>query len=273
MAQTINNSATTIYNINGGATETITSNVLPINFQTTTGLTLTKTANPTTFSAGDIITYTIKITNNSSSYLNGVRIIDNLGGGNLAYVLSSATLTSGSTSYPVNPIVTNPLTFTLQQLASGSTMTLTYKAQVIFNLPQSVSIITNNIQGIGYTASGTITGYANSTIQKKTELGFSLEKSSNLTDVMSNQPFNYYIKHTNNTNSNANVSSITDNLPDNYNLMSASLKVGSNNPIILLSSDYTIDQNNSLVVTSVAGQSIVVPANDIAVLTLNGYFD
>ena len=167
MAQIINNSASTIYNINGGASETATSNVLPINFQDSTGLTLTKTASPETFSVGEIITYTIRITNNSSSFLNGVRIIDNLGGGNLAYVLSSASLNAGSTTYPVTPIATNPLTFTLQQLASGATMTLTYRAQVIFNLPTNISLITNTVQGIGYTASGTITGFANTSIQKK----------------------------------------------------------------------------------------------------------
>ena len=167
MTQTINNSASTVYNFNGGASEIATSNVLPINFQSSSGLTITKTATPTTFSAGDIITYTIKITNNSGSYLTGVRIIDNLGNGNLAYVLSSASLTAGSTTYPVNPVSTSPLTFTLQQLNVGATMTLTYKSQVIFNLPPTVSMITNTVQGIGYTSSGTITGFANTTIQKK----------------------------------------------------------------------------------------------------------
>ena len=167
MAETINNSASTVYNINGGASESATSNVLPINLQSSTGLTITKTANPTTFLAGDIITYTVTITNNSASFLNGVRIIDNLGGGNLAYVLSSASLTAGSITYPVNPVATNPLTFTLQQLGVGATMTLTYRAQVIFNLPSTVSMITNTVQGIGYTASGTITGFANTPIEKK----------------------------------------------------------------------------------------------------------
>ena len=273
MAQTINNSASTVYNFNGGASETAFSNVLPINFQDSTGLTLTKTANPTTFLAGDIITYTITITNSSSSFLNGVRIIDNLGSGNLAYVLSSASLTAGSITYPVNPISTSPLTFTLQQLGVGASMTLTYRAQVIFNLPPTVSMITNNVQGIGYTASGTINGFATATIEKKTESDFSIEKTSNATDVVPNQAFNYYITLSNNTNSVVNVSSITDTLPAGYNLTMASLKVGTNAPITLSSTDFTLNSSNVLNVTSVTGQPITVPTNDNTVLTLTGYFE
>ena len=273
MSQTINNSASTIYNINGGASESATSNVLPINFQSSSGLTLTKTATPTTFSAGDIITYTIKITNNSGSYLTGVRIIDNLGNGNLAYVLSSASLTTGSTTYPVNPVSTSPLTFTLQQLNVGATMTLTYKAQVIFNLPSTVSMITNTVQGIGYTASGTISGYSNTSIEKKTQNDFSITKTSNVTDVMSGQPFNYYITLTNNNNFPVNVSSITDILPSGYNLSSASMKVASNPTIPLDSTDYSLSSSNVLNVTSVSGSNIIVPSNSKNILTLSGYFD
>ena len=171
MSETINNSASTVYTLNG-VTNTANSNVLPVDLNSSSGLVITKTSNKSTFSIGEIITYTVTITNSSSMYLNGVRIIDNLGGGYLAYVLSSGSLTTSSQTYPVSPISTNPLTFTLQQLGVGETMTLTYKAQVVFNLPQTVSLITNSVQGIGYPYSGTITGYANNTIQKKRMLIF-----------------------------------------------------------------------------------------------------
>ena len=272
MSQTINNSASTVYTLGGEPSSTATSNVLPINYTSSGGLILTKTSDKNTFSAGDIITYTITIKNNSSSYLNGVRIIDNLGGNNLAYVLSSASLSTGSGSYPVNPISTNPLTFTLQQLAVGATMTLTYKAQVFFNLPPTVSLITNTVQGIGYPYSGTITAYANNTIQKKTESDFSITKSSNLTDVSSGQSFNYYITLKNNTSSAASISSITDDLPNNYNLTSARIKIGNNPAVTLIGTDYTLSPNNLLNVTSVGGSNITVPANSSTILTLTGNF-
>lgn len=272
MLQTINNSASTVYNFDGSTSNTATSNVLPINLETSGGLTLTKTASPETFSAGDIITYTVTITNSSASYLNGVRIIDNLGGGNLAYVVSSAKLSTGSSSYSVTPIATSPLTFTLQQLASGATMTLTYKAQVIFNLPSTVSLITNTVQGIGYPYSGTITGYANNTIEKKTESSFSITKSSSVSDVASNQSFNYYITLTNNTSDVANITSITDTLPTNYNLTAVILKIGTGSATTLSSSDYTLSSGNQLVVPSSSGPTITVPANGSTILTLTGNF-
>ena len=79
MSETINNSASTTSPLNG-ATIAANSNVLPVNFEPNTGLVITKTSNTSLFSIGDIITYTITITNSSSSYLTGVRIIDNLGG-------------------------------------------------------------------------------------------------------------------------------------------------------------------------------------------------
>lgn len=168
MSETINNSASTSYHFGDPTTVfSATSNVLPINYESSTGLNLTKTSNTDTFSIGDILTYTITITNSSGSYLNGVRIIDDIGGGNLAYVLSSASLTYNGQSYPVTPVATSPLTFTLQQLPSGATMTLTYRSQVVFNLPPTVSLITNTVRGIGYTSTGTINGFASNTIKKK----------------------------------------------------------------------------------------------------------
>ena len=194
MAEIINNTANTNYSFIGSSdTYNASSNSLPINFENSSGLIITKTSNTSTFVAGEIINYTIKITNSGTHYLNGVRIIDDLGGGNLAYVLSSATLQTSSTTYPVSPISTNPLTFTLQQLAVGETITLRYKAQVIFNLPSTVSMITNCIKGIGYTASGTITGYANNTIERRNSSEFSISKTANVTDVNPRQTFNYYI--------------------------------------------------------------------------------
>lgn len=272
MSEIINNRASTVYSLNGGTPITATSNVLPITHTTTGGLTLTKTSDRDTFLPGDIITYTITITNSSGLYLNGVRIIDDLGGNNLAYVLSSGSLTTSSETYPVNPIATNPLTFTLQQLASGASMTLTYKAQVIFNLPSSVNSITNSVQGIGYPFSGTVTGTADNTIQKKTNNDFVITKSSNLSDVSTSQSFNYYITLTNNTSELATITSITDNLPSNYNLTGLNIKIGSGTATNLVGTDYTLSLNNQLTVLSINGSQIIVPANNSTVLTLTGNF-
>lgn len=274
MSEIINNTASTNYTFyDSSITNTATSNTHLVNLQNSSGLTLSKSATPTTFSAGSIITYRITITNSSNQYLNGVRIIDNLGNGNLAYVLSTASLNYNGQSYPVTPIATNPLTFTLQQLPVGASMTLTYKCQVIFNLPSTILSITNSVKGIGYTSNGTITGFANTTINRTGTSSFSITKSSNATDVCEYEIFKYYLTLNNNNSTGVSISSITDNLPSNYTLLSVLLKIGSGTETTLSSSDYTLSSSNVLTIPSTTGPTITVPANGITVVTLIGYLN
>ena len=274
MPSTINNTATTRYQFEGSPdVNSATSNENSIVLEDANGLSITKTASPTTFSAGDIITYTVRITNTSSSYLTGVRIIDDLGGGNLAYVVGSGSLTAGSQTYPVSPVATNPLTFTLQQLNVGQSMTLTYKSQVIFNLPSSVTSITNTVRGIGYTSTGTVNGFANATIQKKNSVSLGIAKSSSTTDVLPNQTFSYYITLTNNSQTLANIVNVQDELPSNFVLTSVSLKIGSGSTTQLTSSDYILDSSNLIVIPSSTDPSITVPAGGSTVITLTGHFN
>ncbi len=272
MPSTINNDATTTYQFDGsGETLVATTNENTITLEDASGLTVTKTANPTTFAPGDIIAYTVTITNNSGSFLNGVRVIDDLGGGNLAYVTGSGSLTS-TTTYPVNPIQTNPLTFTLQELNVGQTMTLNYRAQVIFNLPASVTSINNSLRAIGYTSTGTINGFSSATINRNNSISLTSTKTSSLSEVSPRQPFSYYITLRNNNNVNATANSITDQLPTNFVLTSVEAKVGMGQNRRLTPSEYTLSASNLLTVPSVSGTSLSVPANGTSVLTINGYF-
>ncbi len=273
MPSTINNQAETTYRFSGSSNvSTITSNENSIVLQDISELEIIKTANPTTFAVGDIISYTVRITNNSSTFLTGVRIIDDLGGGNLAYVSGSGSLSTLSTTYPVSPVATNPLTFTLQELNPGQTMTLTYRSQVIFNLPNYVTSITNSVQAIGYTSTGTINGFDDTTIQKKNSLGFSIDKSSSVTDTFPNQSFNYYLNLTNTSSVIARVENIKDQLPSNFVLTGATLSIGSGSPVSLLPSDYLLTPGNLLTINTLSGNIISVPANSSATVTLTGYF-
>lgn len=270
---TITNDASSTYNFSGqGEVLNVNSNTNSIVLNNSQGVSLVKSSSSPDFAVGEILTYTVQITNTSGQYFNGVRIIDNLGGGNLAYVLGSANLTVGSLTYPVSPIATNPLTFTLQQLASGATMTLTYKVQVIFNLPSTVHSITNTVQGIGYTATGTCTGFASHTIQKKTANDLTLAKSASQSSVLPNQVFSYFLTYSNNTDSVAEIQSIVDQLPANFVLTSIWLKIGNGSNIQLLPTDYELNGTNLLSILSVSGSGIYVPANGTSLVTINGYF-
>lgn len=274
MSTTITNEATTVYQYVGSAsTETVSSNTNSIVLEDASGLTITKSPSATNFAPGDIITYTVTITNNTGSYLTGVRIIDNLGAGNLAYVSGSATVSTLSTTYPVTPVSTSPLGFALQQLNVGQTMTLTYRAQVIFNLSSSVTLITNSIQGIGYTVDSTVSGYANSTISRVSGSNVTSRKTSSVSEVYPRQILSYYITlSNNNSQSVANVISIVDELPQNFVVTNLMVKVGSSNAVMLNSGDYSLI-SNVLTVTLVNGSVITIPAGETTVLTINGYFE
>ncbi len=269
MSVTINNEATTTYTQSGNES-TASSNINSIILETDSGLTLTKTANPSTFSVGEIIAYSVRITNSSSSYLSGVRIIDDLGGNRLAYVVGTGLLNTGSQTYAVTPVATNPLTFTLQQLAPGETMTLTYRAQVIFNLPSDVDSITNTVRGIGYTSSSTITGSTSSTITRQSGSGVSISKSASVTTVNPNQNFNYYLTVRNNGTVSAEISNITDQLPSNFVLSSITASVNGGSPTTLDSSDYTLSGSKLLTITQINGSSITLIGGQNIVFTLTG---
>ena len=273
MATQINNIATLTYSFVGEtSTNTIESNFLGINLEENSGMTLSKIAQPTNFAVGSIISYTVTITNSGNSYFNGVRVIDDLGGNRLAYVVGSAKLTTSNTSYAVTPIATNPLTFTLQQLAVGESMTLTYKAQVVFNLPSNVTTITNSVQGIGYTASSTKVGYANASVSRGQASIVDIVKSASVTDVVPNQNFRYYITISNSGSVDAGVSNITDNLPANFVLTSVSLKMGNGAETTLNSSEYTLSGSNVLVIPSASGPEIIVPASSSTIVGISGHF-
>lgn len=271
MIEITNNTASTTYTLaSSPIPQTVTSNTVQVNYDNTQGLTLTKTPNPTTFLPGDIITYTVTITNPSGNYYNGVRIIDDLGGGNLAYVVGSGSLSTSTQTYNVTPVATNPLTFTLQQLASGATMTLTYQAQVVFNLPGSVTSITNSVQGIGYTSNQRFNGYASSTIQKKTTSAVNITKSASASTVSPFQQLTYSLTATNGSGEPATLLSVVDQLPAKFNLQSVTAQLGSGTPDTLDPSEYSL--MNKLFTYPIAGNTVVVPAGVTGTLNLTGYF-
>lgn len=269
---TIMNNATATYTLPSDTTErTIVSNDLEVTYNTSNGISLVKSASPETFSAGSIITYRIQITNTSSTYFTGVRIIDNLANGNLSYVLSSATLTTSTQTYNVTPIATSPLTFTLQQLGVGASMTLEFKAQVIFNLSSSITELVNNVEGIGYTSSGTVSGFANKTITRNSTSSIELSKSSTASTVVPNQTFTFNLRITNGETETATITNITDPLPSSFTLTNLQINVGTGSTQTLLSSDYTLSSSNELVVSSINGSDITVPANGSTILSITGY--
>ena len=273
MATTITNQGTASYQFeNSGEIMSVSSNENQTTLNTSSGLGITKNSSSDNFLPGEIITYTIQITNNSNQYLSGVRVIDNLANNNLAYVLGSGKLTVGTLTYPVAPIATNPLTFALQQLNVGQSMTLTYDAQVIFNLSPSILTLTNTVEAIGYTSTGTITGFDNNTIQKKTNGDVTLTKTASRTSVFNMQNFDYFLTLSNGTSSNRTSAVFRDFLPNNFNVTAVYLRTNNGIVVQLGPNDYSIDLNNLITISSINGSNIMLPAGTIVTSTISGYF-
>lgn len=100
-------------------------NILPLVYAAPTNLNLTKTVNTATPVVGEVITYTITLTNSGSSGVTGIKVSDVLPGG-LSYVSSSVTVPSNSAgSY-------DPATglWHIRNLSAGAQATLEIKAKV-----------------------------------------------------------------------------------------------------------------------------------------------
>ncbi len=255
-----------------------TSNTSVVTLREANGLIIEKSAQVQTYAPGSIITYVITIQNTGTNDFSGVRVTDDLSGqGYIYYVLGSAILYYNGLAEAPEIVSTEPLVFTLPPLSAGDSMVLSYSSQVAFDLSPSVNSISNTATAIGYTSSGEVSNYSISTIIRSEAANISITKTSSESTVSVDQSFNYYITLTNSGDSIANVSSITDDFPEDFVINNVSLKIGSGPNTMLLSSDYTINANNMLTVPSATGPTITVPAssssgNGTTVLTVNGYF-
>ncbi|MBQ7466886.1 MAG: DUF11 domain-containing protein [Clostridia bacterium] len=278
MAEIMNN-ATVNFTFSGSSEEfSETSNTTTVTLNNGGNLSITKTAQQDTYVPGGTVTYIVTITNNGPYWFSGVRLTDDLSGnGYLTYVNGSALLYINGQALSPQIASTSPLVFTLSPLSVGESMVLTYTCRVPLNIAPNVDSITNTASGIGYTFDSTAEDSDSVTITRSESANLSINKTSSESNVNVGQTFSYFITLTNSGNSVANVSSIVDDFPSNFQISSVSLKIGSGPNNLLNSSDYTISPSNVLTVPSATGPSITVPAvsggtNGTTVLTITGNF-
>lgn len=279
MAQNIMNEATINYVFSGGSqSQTGSSNVSTVTLKDEASLSLTKAAETTTFVPGGTVTYTVTITNNGTSWFSGVRITDDLSGsGYLTYVANSAWLFYNGQNVRPEIASTSPLVFTLSPLSVGQSMVLTYTCKIPTSLPLSVDTIKNSVEGTGYTSTTSVKGYASAEITRSSTSELIIDKTATKSSVAVGEIFSYNITLTNQSTTEATVSSLVDNLPTNFVLSSVKSKIGSNAQTILSSSDYTLDSSNKITIPSSSSSFVLtVPAATSSgvgttVVTITGY--
>ena len=279
MATEVNNQATVNYTFSGSPeTRSEQSNVSTVSVLDQSALSILKYSSNTSFTPGGTITYYIEIENTGSLYFSGVRINDDLGGTPhyLTYINGSATLYINGQVLQAQVASTNPLVFTLSPLPAGEKMVLSYMVNVASNIPSAVTTITNTAEGIGYTYNSQVTDYSTYEINRISGAQLSITKTASAESVSLGQVYSYNITMENAGTATANVSSITDNLPSNFNIVSVQLRIGNGAINNLTSTDYTVSPTNEFTLPSSTGPTITVPpasssGNGKTVVTINGY--
>ena len=279
----ISNQGNVSYSFNGGAErESAQSNVANINLADEFNIVLDKFAVNDTYLPGENISYQVAITNSGTGVLYNVTLSDDLGTNNyLTFVQDSAHLITDSERISITPDTTDPLVFILPSpLASGETVYLTYVATVSDTIDPSINSITNTIYGTangGSTTGIEVTANSSATITAKEYASVMVTKSASETDVNVGDTFSYIFTLTNSGNVNASSVSLTDALPENFEITSITSETGGVQTT-WTSSDYSLDTStNTLSMPSeTTTQELIVPASSGGIegettITITGY--
>ncbi|OBZ13120.1 DUF11 domain-containing protein [Bacillus sp. FJAT-26390] len=164
---------------------------------------ISKSANATAAAIGDIITFTLAVTNNSIVSVTNVNISDSLPNG--------TTFVAGSTTINGVPTAANPnVGIAVGTLNASAVITIVFQVQVT-SLPSPAVIA--NVAGVSYT-SGAFTGssLSNTINIPAFQPVIGLVKSASTQSATEGDTYTYTIRASNTGNTTANVT-ITDNIP------------------------------------------------------------
>ena len=225
----------------------------------------TKTATPSTYRAGDVITYVVTLLNGGTAAVNGLTVTDDLG----AYVSGEQTLVpldyiGDSVRYFVNGVPQAnptaeggaPLVISGLNVPAGGNATLVYRARANGYAPLGTeSEITNTVNVTGTGIVNPVT--ATETINSEDSAELSITKSVTPATVTENGQLTYTFVIENSGNTEAVA---TDNLvvTDTFNPILSSLAVTFEGDTWTEGENYTYNETTGEFAT-VAGQ-ITVPA-------------
>ena len=264
-----------------GSTEinSSTSNVSYVTLNDEGSIRISKTSDSTTFVPGSTVTFYVTITNTGSLFFSGVRLTDDLTGtGYLTYIPGSAKLYINGQWLSAQVVSTNPLVCTLSQLSPSASYVLMYSCNVSSQIPASVTSLTNRATGIGYTFNSTVTNSDSLTLTRASATDLVVTKTASSSSVNMGESFNYIIELVNQNNLQANISSLTDQLPENFTLSRITIQIGNGSVVVLRTGDYTLSTTNLLTLPAGTGPVITVPGNNSGesnktIITLSGYFE
>jgi len=276
MATNISNQASVSFGYEG-ATQTVTndSNVVSAVINDEYGFTLELTSSSTSYRPGETITYFVKITNTGSESLSNIVVSDDMAGGVINYIDSSAQMIYNSTITPLSVSNVSPLQMTLPiTLPAGESVIVTYNTNVGGAVTARTTEIVNTVTVTALGGSQTLTETASLTLIVEEYADVQIEKYQNTDNVNIGGTMVYTLVLTNRGNLNAENVVINDQLPSQFNVISI-VSDNDGNTHTYSSSEYEISSSNVLTLPNATGTPIVVPADDgtginTTVITITG---
>lgn len=268
MAITINNSANISYR-HGGITDGALSNIATTSLAENVSLNGVKTSNNSSWRPSENITYNISVSNDGTDPLYGVSIQDDLGGGTvrpLTYIAGSARMLRNDVLSGILPTNTSPLTFVIPDtLEPGEVVFITYVAKVRADVESSLTEITNEATIVGHETSTTGTTVTvvpspTLTLPKAEYADVRITKSVDKDSIVVGDTLTYTFLLENSGNIEATNVVITDNLPDNFTINQIS-SVTNGVSTIFDTTDYSLDDQNKLILPTSVTKTISVPAS------------
>ena len=267
MPTQITNTASSTYSFGSGRVSSATSNVASTTLLAQYQIEATKTAQVSTYRAGDNVPYILELKNTGTSAVYNVSISDNLGGGGeLDYVTGSAYIINNGVLTQVTPTSTSPLEITvIDEMPSESDIIVLYTARVDPNLASTIGDITNTVTLTAFeTAGGTEISdlpTPTATITRESYALVQMTKVVSSSEIRVGVPFSFYITLENSGNIDATDIVITDILPANFTINSITSNTGGA-ITNFTSSEYTLDlpSNTLTMPSSSSSLTITVPS-------------
>ena len=274
----INNSVAAYFRIGSeNATRANVSNPASVMLRTDKAICVNRNVMPSTFVAGSQVTFFVDITNTGSLWFSGVRVIENLSGiGYLTYVPGSAKLLYYGQWLAPEIADVNPLTFTLSPLSVGQTMTLKYTCTVNSNIPSDIKNLVSTLTAIGYTYNSVAKATENQLLSLSNSAYLTITKSATTQTAAAGMPFDYVVNLNNSNSNQIEIDRFVDNLPAGFVVTQVVVKIDGGMPVVLGSTDYSVDANNVLTILS-SNYAITVPGasgglSGSTVVTIKGHF-
>lgn len=263
MPTQITNTASSTYSFGSGRVSSATSNIASTTLLAQFQIEATKTAQVSTYRAGDNVPYILELKNTGTSTVYNVSISDNLGGGGeLDYVTGSAYIINNGVLTQVTPTSTSPLEITvIDEMPSESDIIVLYTARVDPNLASTIDDITNTVTLTAFeTAGGTEISdlpTPTATITRESYALVQMTKVVSSSEIRVGVPFSFYITLENSGNIDATDIVITDILPANFTINSITSNTGG---VItnFTSSDYTLDASTNTLTMPSSSSSLTI---------------